>query len=180
MHLVLPSSFDLSPLPIYLASAISTGDISPNSSFPYTPGSHSQSAASPGRLCPPQSSGSQHSAATRPRYPRGRPCHVSSYFPTDGPCLEAPYGQSTTTTTTTGNSKNSRLCPSSNIKPIRLVLVFYLVSRCRVLAHLHHLPCVTTLIPAGFHLVLPFHPLTHILPKLEIGIVPSPSPNLTP
>jgi hypothetical protein len=41
-------------------------------------------------------------------------------------------------------------------------------------------PCVTTSIPAGFHLVFPFHPLTHIDPRLSTGMVPSPSPNLTP
>lgn len=34
--------------------------------------------------------------------------------------------------------------------------------------------------PDGFHLVFPCHPFTHIPPKLINGIVPSPSPNLTP
>jgi len=41
-------------------------------------------------------------------------------------------------------------------------------------------PCVTTGIPAGFHLVFPCQPLTHIAPRLTTGIVPSPSPNFTP
>jgi hypothetical protein len=36
------------------------------------------------------------------------------------------------------------------------------------------------LIPAGFHGVFPFHPLTHIPPRLIAGIVPSPFPNFTP
>jgi len=36
------------------------------------------------------------------------------------------------------------------------------------------------LIPAGFQGVLPFHPLTHIPPRLIAGIVPSPFPNFTP
>lgn len=35
-------------------------------------------------------------------------------------------------------------------------------------------------IPAGFHRVFPFQPRTHIAPRLTTGIVPSPSPNLTP
>ena len=39
---------------------------------------------------------------------------------------------------------------------------------------------MTTSIPAGFHGVLPFHPLTHIPPRLMAGIVPSPFPNFTP
>jgi hypothetical protein len=37
-----------------------------------------------------------------------------------------------------------------------------------------------TLIPAGFQGVFPFHPLTHIPPRLIAGIVPSPFPNFTP
>ena len=45
---------------------------------------------------------------------------------------------------------------------------------------MRHSPCVTTSIPAGFHLVLPCQPLTHIAPRLTTGMVPSPSPNLTP
>jgi hypothetical protein len=36
------------------------------------------------------------------------------------------------------------------------------------------------LIPAGFQGVFPFHPLTHIPPRLIAGIVPSPFPNFTP
>ena len=39
---------------------------------------------------------------------------------------------------------------------------------------------MTTSIPAGFHFVFPFHPFTHMPPRLIAGIVPSPFPNLTP
>lgn len=53
-------------------------------------------------------------------------------------------------------------------------------SRLGLPATMFHSPCVITSIPAGFHFVFPFHPLTHIDPRLITGIVPSPSPNLTP
>ena len=54
------------------------------------------------------------------------------------------------------------------------------VRRFFLLIETNHVPCVTTSIPEGFHLVLPVHPFTHIAPRLSTGIVPSPSPNLTP
>ena len=59
------------------------------------------------------------------------------------------------------------------------VCILILLSR-RKRAEIGEIPWVTTGIPAGFHFVFPLHPFTHMAPRLRRGIVPSPSPNLTP
>lgn len=71
-----------------------------------------------------------------------------------------------------------RTRPPTEVKVVRAVFIFCLS------AHrsdtIPHPPCVITSIPAGLYFVLPFHPCTHIAPRLTVAIVPSPSENLTP
>lgn len=74
----------------------------------------------------------------------------------------------------------SRLRATPKVQAFRCMLVLYMHVSIIFSFVPGYLPCVMTSIPAGFHLVLPFQPLTHILPRLTTGIVPSPSPNFTP